>query len=91
MGIAVPRMAKVPRGLCPWASIAQTMLLSSEVGSGGADGHCQGTRDLHRGALAIFLVTAITIFGEHAFLVWLAVILLVAWGLSSLVVWPRSK
>lgn len=44
------------------------------------------------GALLLgFLVASIALFGEHAFLLWVAVILLVIWAISSVVVWLRSK
>jgi len=38
-----------------------------------------------------FLVASIALFGEHAFLLWVAVILLVVWAVSSAVVWLRSR
>jgi hypothetical protein len=44
------------------------------------------------GALLLgFLVASIALFGEHAFLLWVAAILLVVWAISSAVVWMRSK
>jgi hypothetical protein len=44
------------------------------------------------GALLLgFLVASIALFGEHAFLLWVAAILLVIWAISSVVVWLRSR
>jgi hypothetical protein len=44
------------------------------------------------GALLLgFLVASIALFGEHAFLLWVAAILLVVWAISSAVVWLRTK
>jgi hypothetical protein len=38
-----------------------------------------------------FLVASIAFFGEHAFLLWIAVILLIAYAISGLVAARRSK
>ena len=44
------------------------------------------------GALLLgFLVASVALFGEHAFLLWVAAILLVIWAISSVVVWLRSR
>jgi hypothetical protein len=44
------------------------------------------------GALLLgFLVASIALFGEHAFLLWVAAILLVVWAISSAVAWLRSR
>ncbi len=41
--------------------------------------------------LLAFLVASIAFLGEHAFLLWVAVILLVVYAISGLVVARRSK
>jgi hypothetical protein len=44
------------------------------------------------GALLLgFLIASIALFGEHAFLLWVSVILLAVWAISSAVMWLRSR
>lgn len=41
--------------------------------------------------LVAFLVASIALFGEHAFLLWVAIILLVVYAISGLVAARRNK